>query len=648
MKLCWRFTAAVLFGAFALRAEVPEILKVVPEARGYELIARLNPLEWGSRGYQEDRSGQISGELKRVAYLLKLSGKDGKVQWVFAAMDPFAKELGSVLVPTENSPGYQTYVRNLEVASNVDGVKTGRFEQGNIEFCGKNYGGYNAKRIPGATHDFDFGDSFSEDGGYGCMQLHNYLEKQTIFAFNNLKRNANCDLGIGNSPQGKSDWTFSGAGRQYQTAELLIAGKFDGFQLRQVTSLNPQKTALVGTTDRNPLTYAPGEPMTFTIRAELGDQKLPEQDYFIHWTRTGDDGKIQRGSSRLSDGPVTIKTSLERPGFVRVRAVLADHSGQTVQRKERRWGHEYSRDITFEGGAGAAVDKISQAVPEPEDFDAFWQKQKTRLAQVPLKFEMKQFDSRNGNDRYTVTVDCAGPRPVTGYLTIPQGAGERSLPARVTFLGYGVSRQWPHDGVPNEIQFTINAHGFELGHDDAFYRNFAESIKSNGKDYAFDPVQNADPEQAYFNQMVLRVLRAVEFVKSLPQWNRKDLIAFGNSQGGLQAIWAAALDPDVSRCESGVTWCCNMAGPEKDKRLHGGWYIKWVPALGYYDAVNHAKRIKNPVIITRAGLGDYTCPPSGLAVLFRNLGGPGKIIWVQGSDHGYAPPGAEQFTEEKK
>ena len=232
MKLCWRFTAAVLFGAFALRAEVPEILKVVPEARGYELIARLNPLEWGSRGYLEDRSGQISGELKRVAYLLKLSGKDGKVQWVFVAMDPFAEELGSVLVPTENSPGYQTYVRNLEVASNVDGVKTGRFEQGNIEFCGKNYGGYNAKRIPGATHDFDFGDSFSEDGGYGCMQLHNYLEKQTIFAFNNLKRNANCDLGIGNSPQGKSDWTFSGAGRQYQTAELLIAGKFDGFQLR--------------------------------------------------------------------------------------------------------------------------------------------------------------------------------------------------------------------------------------------------------------------------------------------------------------------------------------------------------------------------------------------------------------------------------
>ena len=33
--------------------------------------------------------------------------------------------------------------------------------------------------------------------------------------------------------------------------------------------------------------------------------------------------------------------------------------------------------------------------------------------------------------------------------------------------------------------------------------------------------------------------------------------------------------------------------------------IKWVPALGYYDAANHVKRIKQPVIITGVGL-DYT------------------------------------------
>ena len=81
-------------------------------------------------------------------------------------------------------------------------------------------------------------------------------------------------------------------------------------------------------------------------------------------------------------------------------------------------------------------------------------------------------------------------------------------------------------------------------------------------------------------------MRSLEFIKTLPQWNGKDLIASGGSQGGLQTIWAAALDPDVTRGESGVTWCCNIAG----NVLYQGWYIPWVKELGYYDAVNHDRR----------------------------------------------------------
>jgi len=43
-------------------------------------------------------------------------------------------------------------------------------------------------------------------------------------------------------------------------------------------------------------------------------------------------------------------------------------------------------------------------------------------------------------------------------------------------------------------------------------------------------------------------------------------------------------------------------------------------------------------VIPRAGLGDYVCPPSGLAVLYNNIPGPKKIVWMQGSTHGYIPP----------
>ena len=49
--------------------------------------------------------------------------------------------------------------------------------------------------------------------------------------------------------------------------------------------------------------------------------------------------------------------------------------------------------------------------------------------------------------------------------------------------------------------------------------------------------------------------------------------------------------------------------------------------------------------ITRAGLGDHTCPPSGLAAYYNAIPTPKSIHWVQGSEHGLVPPEPNQsFT----
>ena len=78
--------------------------------------------------------------------------------------------------------------------------------------------------------------------------------------------------------------------------------------------------------------------------------------------------------------------------------------------------------------------------------------------------------------------------------------------------------------------------------------------------------------------------------------------------------------------------------------LHGGWFIKYAPGLEYFDAISHIARAKCPVEITRAGLGDYTCPPSGLALYFNAIPGSKSIRWVQGSEHGFIPPGENQVA----
>ena len=427
-----------------------------------------------------------------------------------------------------------------------------------------------------------------------------------------------------------------------------------------------------GTTDRDPITYKPGEKMTFTLSFEGVEGAIPEGEYFLDWKRSGDDGLVETGKLAVTAKPFTYETKIDKPGFVRIQAYVVDKDG-------KRYVKQYTGDTTtpegkaamnrfertnravfFDGGAGADIETL-RTEPEPKDFDAFWAKQADRLKLVPIKAERVELPCGNPNVRiFAVQVACAGLRPVTGYLTVPKAAEKgQKFPARLETHGYSGDRcehGAPNWGRENEIVFNINAHGQKLpafGATEADRKALRWETRSNGYSYAFDPAQNADPEVAYFNGMVLRVKRALQYLKTLPEWNGKDLIASGGSQGGLQTIWAAGCGEGLTRAESGITWCCDMytSGKlRKDPKMNlagDGWYIGWTDAMGYYDAANFAKRIPKTclTIITRAGLGDYCCPPTGLAKLYNNMTCPKQINWVQGSTHGYVPPEKHQaFT----
>lgn len=638
---------AAAFAAFSVFAGAPKTENFDPESMGWKVIAKLNPLEYAEKGCAVDNTEIYSGNLKRIAYSLKLTDKQGVRTWAFVSMDPFSQDLTKVAVPTPDSGIQQLFVENLEVRGNAPNLQTGKFSKGNIEFWAGNYSGENVKNIPGATNAFDFGDAPAAPGdGYGSMQVHNFLRKQTVFAFNNFKAGKQCDLGIGGNPDksGNPDWTFSASGKNFDDAELLVLGKFENLKINQIVKLDPQKVVCSGVSSK--MFYKPGETMKFTVSVDFGDQPEPTKPCFLEWVRTGDDGKTLSGKAPVAPGkPVVIKTSLDQPGFVRIEAWLANEKGQKIQKRNNQ---NHLEDIRFDGGAGVQPNKLRAAAKEPRDFDAFWDKQKKKLNAVPVAFRMEKAATGNHAEVYAVSVDCAGPRPVTGYLTIPIGAKDKSMPAYVFYQGYGTYVPAPlPDGPDNCIQFHVNAHGVDLGKDQAYYDEFFESLKSNGAIYAFDKQQNSNPETAYFNGMALRVMRSLQFLKALPQWNGKDLVACGGSQGGLQTIWAAALDPDVSRAESEITWCCDLAGSTKGRLP--GWRPDYDPALNYYDAVFHAKRIKCPILIPRAGLGDYICPPSGLAVLYNNIASKDKKIkWFQGSTHGFVPQNPQTLLIESE
>ena len=405
-----------------------------------------------------------------------------------------------------------------------------------------------------------------------------------------------------------------------------------------------RKVWIKGVTDKPAIDYRCGETMTFTLELAGPKEDVAAAGSLLDWERTGDDLTRETGRVDIAKGPFVYKTKTDKPGFVRLQAWLLDKDG-----KRGDWKRPF-----FDGGAGAEIEKL-EAHPEPKDFDAFWKGQFARLDLVPMKADLVQVT--NAWDRvrvFAVRIDCAGLRPVTGYLSYPREVEQgKTFPARLTLHGYSGDNcvhKTPNRGFSlDEIRLDINAHGLkpaEFGATDADTKALRWEIRSHDQTYAFDPKQNADPETAYFNGMVLRVKRALQYLKTVKGWNGKDLIASGGSQGGLQTIWAAACGEGVTLAESGITWNCDMYTngtarmDPKSGICRGPWYIPWVDALGYYDAVNFARRIPKScrTVITRAGLGDYTCPPTGLAKLWKAIPGNKEICWMQGSQHGYQPP----------
>ena len=420
----------------------------------------------------------------------------------------------------------------------------------------------------------------------------------------------------------------------------LAAGPFD-------------RAVLHGETDKAcAIDYAPGEEMTFTLSLQ-GAETFGEGEYFVKWTRTGDDGKSESGKVDAKTLPLVVKTKLDQPGFVRLEAFVVDAKGAQYKKaflgdpntpegkKALNAFERKDRRVFFDGGAGVQVGTL-QSVPAPKDLVEFWAKRKARLAKVPMTAAVKEHKSSDPAVKVlSFSVACAGPRPVTGWVTVPTDATKK-YPASISFHGYGAHfiQTIPSSGPTDQLHMFINAHGYELGREEEYYTEFYDAIKSNGKTFGLDSAwQNKSTDTAYFGWMCYRIMRALQYLKSFPEWNGKDLIASGGSMGGLQTMWAAGLDPDVSEARPGIPWCCDMGGRETLKRVQPTWGVGETEAMRYFDPVNMALMV-NPkcrVEITRAGLGDYCCPPSGIAVLYNNLKCPKKINWVQGSTHGYVP-----------
>jgi len=206
----------------------PDLLPQIPEARPMVLVYDLDLSRLSKPvKYDADHHAEITRPFDRIAYLLELQRGTAPGQFVFVSMDAFTEDANKIGIPgVATGARFQMKVTSMNVHTNVEALAAGiGLDGGNIEFWPNNYGPANGANIPGASGTtFDFGDQIGEPtDGYGCMQVHNHKAAQTIFAINHWQDGGGgADLGIGNSPAGNPDWTFTRSAGSYSFKRLRV------------------------------------------------------------------------------------------------------------------------------------------------------------------------------------------------------------------------------------------------------------------------------------------------------------------------------------------------------------------------------------------------------------------------------------------
>ena len=341
---------------------------------------------------------------------------------------------------------------------------------------------------------------------------------------------------------------------------------------------------------------------------------------------------VLRQDSFVCDGkPVTIKASMDRPGWLFFGFEILGQDGKPLQ-GEGIFKHRMKPTIVGEIGAMYDADKIKAIASCPPDFDAYWASCRAKLDQVPLEPKLTEAAvprAFQGKVKcYSVEVKCLGRTPVTGYLAVPVDAKPKSLPACVDYL----SMVWKDANRNTAVETASKGvlalyaswHGLPTGKTDEEYQNIARTWYEEG-----GKAGDTDRDTWFAHDMYLRVMRALDFIKSRPEWDGKKLVVRGGSLGGIQTIAAAALDRDVTVAVVSVPAGCEYNGYKQGRDAaalyRGKESVARIVAdprrsvtLAYHDGVNFAPRIKCEIYVC-TGFADELCTPSSVFAFYNAL-----------------------------
>lgn len=327
----------------------------------------------------------------------------------------------------------------------------------------------------------------------------------------------------------------------------------------------------------------------------------------------------KHGSVKLKNGRAVINMGTKKtPGF-RDMKLSVSLDGKT-----------YEHHIKV----GFSVDKIKPYTQEPQNFRSFWQKNVEELKQVPMSYTKELY-----KDYCTDKIDCYLVKlqidnmghSMYGFLFYPKNAQPGKHPVVLCPPGAGIktikdpmrNKYYAENGF---VRFEVEIHGLDPRISSETFGEISRAFNDRNGGYLANGLENKDIY--YMKHVYVGLVRCIDFLTSLPEWDGKNVAVQGGSQGGALAIIAAGLDSRVTQCVANHPALSDMAGYAAKGGTGGYPHFCRQPqilsnkdclnTLAYFDVVNFARYVKAPTYLTW-GYNDVTCPPTTSYAVWNTL-----------------------------
>lgn len=376
--------------------------------------------------------------------------------------------------------------------------------------------------------------------------------------------------------------------------------------------------------------YKTGEEAT--VEVQFYKYGIPQNGVTVSYELGGDMMPSEiKGTIVLKNGKAVIPMgTMSEPGFRDCR-MTATVDGKT-----------YKHHIKV----GFSPEKIRPYTQIPADFGDFWNKSKAELAKVPLIYtkELVKEYCTDQMDCYLVKLQVnERGQAIYGYLFYPKHAKEASCPVVLCPPGAGIKtikeplrhKYYAEHGC---IRFEIEIHGLNPKMPTEDFKDISNAFNGKENGYLNNGLDNRD--NYYMKRVYMACIRSIDLLVSLPEWDGRNVVVKGGSQGGALALVAAGLDPRVTACIANHPALSDMAGYMAGRaggyphffRVAGMDTPDKLNTMAYYDVVNFARSIKVPTRMTW-GYNDDVCPPTTSYAVYNVLQCPKEALITPINEH---------------